>query len=337
MPRVAGGSGDAVVIVRGAFSGKVSAALRTAPLLSSTVTVNVALPALGGVPVKTPAGLRVSQPGRPVADQVYTPLPPVAASVKDKSTPAVAVGSGEVVVITKGGFRDKVKAALWVALELSVTVTVKEALPAAGGVPVKTPAALRVSQLGKPVADHVYTPLPPVAANVMEKAAPAVAAGNGEAVAMAKGGLTDNVNAALWVAPALSVAVAVKAKLPVTGGVPAKTPAGLRVNQAGRPVADQLYTAVPPVAASVSEKATPVVAEGSAEAVAITSAAFTGKLNEPLRLRPASSDTVTVKATAPAAGGVPVRMPLPLMLSQGGRPPASQVNPAPPMAVNAFE
>ena len=51
---------------------------------------------------------------------------------------------------------------------VSVTVTEKFAFPTAGGVPVNTPAGLTFNQAGRPVADHVYTPVPPVATKVCE-------------------------------------------------------------------------------------------------------------------------------------------------------------------------
>ena len=41
-----------------------------------------------------------------------------------------------------------------VAFVESVTVTVKAKLPVAGGVPLRVPAAVSVSQFGSPEADH---------------------------------------------------------------------------------------------------------------------------------------------------------------------------------------
>ena len=53
-------------------------------------------------------------------------------------------------------------------LVLSVTATENVAsMAVTGGVPASTPAALRPSHAGKPVADHLYPmPEPPKAANV---------------------------------------------------------------------------------------------------------------------------------------------------------------------------
>jgi hypothetical protein len=66
----------------------------------------------------------------------------------------VAVGSGEVVVIVR--VTGTVKEPVAETLALSVTFTVKLALTADdGGVPIKAPAEVKVSQLGRPVADQV--------------------------------------------------------------------------------------------------------------------------------------------------------------------------------------
>ena len=61
----------------------------------------------------------------------------------------------------------KVKGKLAVLLPLSVTFTVKvESIAVRSGVPDKTPAVVRLSQAGRPVADQLYPPAPPEAANV---------------------------------------------------------------------------------------------------------------------------------------------------------------------------
>ena len=73
------------------------------------------------------------------------------------------MGNGEVVVIARVTGRAKVPDVE--LLLLSVTVTEKvESSAVRGGVPVKAPAVLRVSHVGKPVADQVYPPAPPEAA-----------------------------------------------------------------------------------------------------------------------------------------------------------------------------
>ena len=53
-----------------------------APFPALEIAVKVALTADDGtVPLNTPVELKVSQDGKPVADQVLTPVPPSAASV----------------------------------------------------------------------------------------------------------------------------------------------------------------------------------------------------------------------------------------------------------------
>ena len=70
--------------------------------------------------------------------------------------PIIAGGcKGEVVVIDSVAFTGSAKGALVVAFAESVTFTLNVTDPAAGGVPVSTPAELMASQAGKPVADHV--------------------------------------------------------------------------------------------------------------------------------------------------------------------------------------
>ena len=50
--------------------------------VSFTVTVTLNAPVLDGVPPMTPVvGPMLIPPGRPVADQVYDPLPPLAVTV----------------------------------------------------------------------------------------------------------------------------------------------------------------------------------------------------------------------------------------------------------------
>jgi len=155
-------------------------------------------------------------------------------------------------------------------------------------------------------------------------------------VAIANAAFTGKVNEAVRTAAVLSVTVRVKAALPAAAGVPARTPAELMLRPDGNPTADQVYTPEPPVAANVCEYADPAVAAGNGEVVAITNAALTGRVNEPLR-EPAASATVTVKETLPAAGGVPAKTPAALMVSHAGRPVADQVKGAAPIALNVLE
>ena len=66
------------------------------------------------------------------------------------------VGSVAFVVICSGGlFTGTVSDAVAVFWAESVRVTLKVNEPAVGGVPLRTPAALNVSQAGRPAADQV--------------------------------------------------------------------------------------------------------------------------------------------------------------------------------------
>src|SRR5215470_9766538 len=100
---VAGGSGEVVAIARAAVTGKMKVPVRVASARSSTVTLMLKVPALCGVPDRSPVPLMITPTGKPVADQEIPPLPPVAANCFEYAAPAVAVGSGEVVVIRSGG------------------------------------------------------------------------------------------------------------------------------------------------------------------------------------------------------------------------------------------
>jgi hypothetical protein len=75
-------------------------------------------------------------------------------------------GSGDVVVIANGAtiVMEKLADAVSWGLVESFTVTFAVLVPAAVGVPLITPVlALIVSPAGRPVADHVYGVVPPVA------------------------------------------------------------------------------------------------------------------------------------------------------------------------------
>jgi hypothetical protein len=81
----------------------------------------------------------------------------------------VAKGKGEVVVITGGAFTGSVNIPLIVFSDESVTVAEKETeVTPVGGIPDRKPAAVSDSQVGKPVADQVYPPLPPDAVKLSE-------------------------------------------------------------------------------------------------------------------------------------------------------------------------
>ncbi len=67
----------------------------------------------------------------------------------------------------------------WLTLAFVESMTVTDAanVPATVGVPLIVPPGLIKRPLGRPAADHVYGATPPVAANVVEYAAPVVPPG----------------------------------------------------------------------------------------------------------------------------------------------------------------
>ena len=127
--------------------------------MSVTVTVTLDGPAAAGVPEIVPvAGSIVRFAGRPVADQVYGVVPPVAARLAEYGVPAGPDGSVAVVIATPGlTVRDRFFETLrCVGAVESVTVIVTVAAPVAVGVPVIAPVvALIESPAGKPDAAHV--------------------------------------------------------------------------------------------------------------------------------------------------------------------------------------
>ena len=138
----------------------VFAAERCAGFVESvTVIVTVLDPAVVGVPVIAPLAASMLRPaGRPVADQVYGVVPPVAATVALYAAPTTPPGS-DVVVMDGGAMMviDRLAVAVkCVGLVESVTVTATVLAPAVVGVPVMAPEeALIVSPAGNPVADQV--------------------------------------------------------------------------------------------------------------------------------------------------------------------------------------
>lgn len=83
--------------------------------------------------------------------------------------PIVAAGSGEVLLMVRDALIGRVKLAVTLISKESLTVTEKlmDVVPA-GGVPDRNPAAESVSQVGNPLVDQVYSPLPPEAVKVSE-------------------------------------------------------------------------------------------------------------------------------------------------------------------------
>jgi hypothetical protein len=162
MPAVAAGSGEAVDIASGVipwvgFTGNTNVVVIVVFAESVAVTLKTTGPVTGGVPVSKPPVLKDNQVGRPVAVQVYGPVPPVAANCSESGMPTVADGSGDVVVMASGAmpeveFTGNVKVSVTVLFAESVTVRLKVSVPVTGGVPVRVPPVLRDNHVGSPVA-----------------------------------------------------------------------------------------------------------------------------------------------------------------------------------------
>jgi hypothetical protein len=144
-------------------------------------------------------------------------------------------------------------------LPLSVTVAVKLVIPLTVGTPVIVPAEASVSPWGSlpEVIDHVYCPVPPVAAKVFENGVPRVTVGSATGMTESGVALTTSVRVADAVCTGLlrSETVTVKEKLPLVEVVPEIVPLEDSAIPAGRlPEAiDHEYGAVPPLARIVCE------------------------------------------------------------------------------------
>ena len=139
------------------------------------------VPAADVVPEMTPVEGAILRPdGKPVADQVRAPVPPVAVTVAEYATPTLALGSVAVVIVN-AGFTVRVKvfdAVKWVGVVASVTVTVTELVPTTGVPEIWPVVELMLNSAGSPVADQAYGVTPPVAPTVAEYGVPAAPAGN---------------------------------------------------------------------------------------------------------------------------------------------------------------
>ena len=136
---------------------------------SVTRTVNV-VPVAVGVPLITPVADKLSPVGNdPVArDQVFEPVPPVAARVCEYVVPCIPVTNDNVVIVsTTLTLIVRDFCADWTP---SAACTVNVAVPVPVGVPLITPAADNVDPVGNdPVAtDQVFEPVPPVVVSVCE-------------------------------------------------------------------------------------------------------------------------------------------------------------------------
>ncbi len=185
-PTTPPGSAD-VVTLSPAVTAIDNCAVAFAELLSVTCTVKVAVAAVDGVPAIAPVALNVSPAGNAPAltPHVYPPVPPVAARDCEYATPTTPPGSDDVLTLSPAvPAIDNCFVAF--AELLSVTCTVKVAVPAADGIPAIAPTALSVNPTGSAPALtlHVYPPVPPVAARVCEYAAPTTPPGSDDVLTL---------------------------------------------------------------------------------------------------------------------------------------------------------
>ena len=139
---------------------------------SVTMAVKGEAPAVVGVPLIMPvAALSESPAGSDPTeiDHANGAMPPVAASGCEYATPTSPCGS-DVVDIASAGFTVMDSAAVAVAEVESVTMAVNGDAPAVVGVPIMAPAKLSDRPAGSVPSetDHVYGPVPPVAARACE-------------------------------------------------------------------------------------------------------------------------------------------------------------------------
>jgi hypothetical protein len=128
---------------------------------SLTVTETLNVPAMDAVPAMEPVEELIERPaGKPSADQVYAPWPPLAFTVCAYAMPTVASGSDAVVMAMAGMTAviviDSALDTDCCGLPASVTETVKLKVPVVVGVPEIAPVdALIVTPSGiVPVTDH---------------------------------------------------------------------------------------------------------------------------------------------------------------------------------------
>jgi hypothetical protein len=230
--------------------------------------VKFEVPAADGIPEIAPAPLSDSPAGSEpdATDHVYPPVPPFAASVCEYAAPTVPLGSEEVAIASAGGSIASDNGAVAVVPAESCTCTVKFEVPAADGIPEIAPAPLSDSPAGsEPEAtDHLYPPLPPVAASVCEYAVPTVPLGSDE-VATASAGLIAIERLPVALSPAESVTSTVKPKSPAAVGVPAIVPDALSESAGGSnpDASDHTFPPLPPRADSLALYGTPMLPPGN--------------------------------------------------------------------------
>ncbi len=249
--------------------------------LSVTSTVKFELPAAVGIPLIVPLAPSDSPAGSEPAlnDQLLPPVPPLAESVWLYVAPTVALGSEVVVTFNGGGLAtEMLRPCMSVAFELSLTCTVKFAVPLAVGVPLMAPLAESDRPAGSAPGplDHVYPPVPPLADSVWLYAAPTVPAGSDVVVMVNGGGATVMLRAWVSLPFELSFTCTVKLEVPAAVGVPLMAPLGASVRPGGSEPAfvDQLLPPVPPLAERLRLYGVPTTPAGSDMVLILSGAAL---------------------------------------------------------------
>jgi hypothetical protein len=226
----------------------------------------------------------------------------------------------------------------------SVTVTFTVLVLGVEGLPEISPVvALMLKPVGNPVCVHVYGAVPPDAMIVLLYAAPTCPVGSGEAVVIASGAVIVSVNdfcVVWWLGAVESVTVTFTEPELAAVGEPEITPPELIVKPVGKPVALQVYGAVPPVATNVAEYGLPAGLLGK-DAVVIESAGvmFSGSCTV-LLWGVVGVESVTVMLTFAelAPPGVPAITPPEFIFKPVGKPVAAQVyGGVPPVADSVNE
>jgi hypothetical protein len=232
--------------------------------LSVTVTVKFDEPVPVGVQEMTPALDSDNPAGRlpALTAHVYPGVPPLAFNVVLYVLPVCAAPRLVDVIVNVLGAAltaiDSLAEAVCVGDALSVTVTVKFAVPFAVGVPEITPPLDSESPAGKlpDAIDHAYPGVPPLALSVALYELPFFPAARlvDVIVNVLVAALTviDSLAEAVCAGDALSCTPTVNVNVPLAVGVPEIWPALERLNPAGRfpDLTDHVYPGVPPLALS---------------------------------------------------------------------------------------
>ncbi len=199
--------------------------------MSTTATVKDEFPLAVGVPEMIPARLRVS-PGEScpeLIDQVYGAVPPTACSVSEKNVPWAAVAAGVVAMLICIGDISIVTTVDWVraGISLSLTATVKLAMPVVIGVPERIPVdEPSESPAGKLPEEscHTYPGVPPTTLRAFENATPSAAKSVVVAAMLNDAGATRILkDETFWFVPE-SRSVKPMMETPLAVGVPEITP-----------------------------------------------------------------------------------------------------------------